>query len=279
MNKSISKLTGIIWSFYCGIFLSTAYAVETSIPPNIQSAHEVVDHVIWKNIPIRIVLPVGRERRIDFPTAVKIEWPNDVARSTRNLQLRENGSVYWTAGNAFNRQRVNVFTFTGESYLLDVEAHPDAPARTLVILDDRFDTGDGNTEGQHTANNKSTHLDSVDLVRFASQMLYAPRRLVKKLPGVTRVPVTKEDVPLYKGGELRTSPIAQWKTSGVPALYVTAIRVTANALIPVTLNPRNLRGDWLNATPQHGRVNAAGDEGDTTAWYLMSSRPFEESVP
>ncbi|MCF6256156.1 MAG: TIGR03749 family integrating conjugative element protein [Gammaproteobacteria bacterium] len=275
MNKPISKLTSIICSFFCGIVLSTAFAAPI---PDIQSAHEVVDHVVWKNIPIRVVLPVGQERRIDFPVPVKIEWPNDVAQKTGNLQLRENGSVYWTAGETFDRQRVNVFTFTGESYLLDVEARHDAPARTLVILDDRFDTGKRNTTKEHHTKSAPANLDSVDLVRFVSQMLYAPRRLIKQLPGVTRVPVTKEDVPLFKGGELRTSPIAQWKTPGVPALYVTAIRVTSNALIPVMLDPRHLRGDWLNATPQHGEVNAAGEDGDTTAWYLVSSRPFEETV-
>ena len=243
---------------------------------DIRSPAEVVDHVIWNNIPIRVVLPVGRERRIDFPVAVKIEWPDDVARNTRNLQLRENGSIYWTADMAFDKQRVNVYTFTGESYLLDVEARIDAPARTLVVLDDRF--GQHKKEEQRKAP-ATVDLDSVDLVRFASQMLFAPRRLVKKLPGVTRVPVSTEDVSLYRGGELRTSPIAQWKISGIPALYVTAIRVTSDSLTPVTLDPRNLRGDWLNATPQHGQVNAAGENGDTTAWYLVSSRPFEEAAP
>jgi len=267
---------------YQGVSLSTSLADTPALPPpDIRSPDEVVDHVIWNNIPIRVVLPVGRERRIDFPVAVKVEWPDDVARNTRNLQLRENGSVYWTAETAFEKQRVNVYTFTGESYLLDVEARPDAPARTLVILDDRFNSNVDNNDGQHNGQHlpAPAALDSVDLVRFVSQQLYAPRRLVKKLPGLTRVPVSTEDRPLYKGGELRTSPIAQWKTAGVPALYVTAIRVTSNSLHAVALDPRNLRGDWLNATPQHGRVHPAGDDCDTTAWYLVSSRPFEEAAP
>jgi len=279
MMKSMIT-TWLFTTLYLGV--STAVIADEMMQPvsDIRSSDEVVDHVIWNNIPIRVVLPVGRERRIDFPVAVKIEWPDDVAHNTRNLQLRENGSIYWTADTEFERQRVNVYTFSGESYLLDVEARFDAPARTLVILDDRFDQH--NNADQHELTRKTpaaANLDSVDLARFASQMLYGPRRLVKKLPGVTRVPVSTADVPLYKGGELRTSPVAQWKTAGMHSLYITAIRVTSDSLVPVTLDPRNLRGNWLNATPEHGRVNPAGDDGDTTAWYLISSRPFEEVAP
>jgi len=249
--------------------------------PDVQSPQEIVDHVVWNNTPIRVVLPVGRERRIDFPVAVKIEWPNDVERNTRNLQLRENGSVYWTADIEFEKQRVNVFTFTGESYFLDVEARPDAPARTLVILDDRFkdEVQTSDDEGRPKAVKSAVNYDSADLVRFVAQTLYSPRRLVTPLPGVTRIPVATDEVFLYKGQTLATHPIAQWKSPGIPAMYITAVRVTANSPHPVVLDPRNLRGDFLNATPQHGQVTAAGDDGDTTAWYLVSSRPFEEVTP
>lgn len=235
---------------------------------------EVVDHVVWKNIPIRLVLPVGRERRIDFPAKVKIEWPKSVESKTGRLQIRENGSVYWTAAEPFESQRVNVFTFTGESYLLDVEARKDASARTLVILDKRFPPA---VEKKGGKSRHATHYDGVDLVRFASQMLYAPRRVVEPLPGMVQIPVDTHDIPLYKGGDLRTSPIAQWKAPG--SLYVTAIRVTSDSLEPVTLDPRLLRGDWISATPQHGRVAESGGVGDTTAWYLVSDRPFEEAIP
>jgi hypothetical protein len=37
-----------------------------------------------------------------------------------------------------------------------------------------------------------------------------------------------------------------------------------------------LRGDFLAASSQHSRVNAAGEEGDTTTWYLVSDQPFDE---
>lgn len=249
---------------------------------SIQTASEIVDHVIWKNIPITIVLPVGVERRIDFPTAVRIEWPDTVGDKT-SLQIRENGSLYWTAAEPFSRQRVNVFSMAGpDSWLLDVEARADASPRTLVILDDRFnDAADvGVSEPQPLSDADRYRHDGVDMVRFAAQNLYAPSRLITPLAGVVRVPVTTQEVPLHRGGALRTTPITQWKSSTIPPLYVTAVRVTATATAtqPTTLDPRNLRGEWLSATPQHGQVGMAGDQDDTTVWYLVSSRPFEESI-
>ena len=262
-----------LWLLFT-VTVSAVMAGEASLHNS--SPREVVDHVVWKNIPIRVILPVGKERRLDFPTTVKIEWPRGVEDKTQRLQIRENGSVYWTAAAPFETQRVNVMTATGETYLLDVDARENASARTLVILDDRFPAQEAK-EGARGKKRKSVPLDAVDLVRYAAQMLYGPRRVVKALPGMVQIPVSTDDVSLYRGGDLRTSPIAQWKAPG--SLYVTAIRVTSDSLDPVRLDPQRLRGDWLSATPQHDWVDASGDTGDTTAWYLVSDRPFEEAAP
>ena len=257
----------------CLLFsVSAAMAEEASVAD--RTPREVVDHVVWKNVPIRVILPVGEERRLDFPATVKIEWPRTVEEKTRRLQIRENGSVYWTAAAPFESQRVNVMTTTGETYLLNVEARENASARTLVILDDRFPVQEA--KATQKRKRKTASLDAVDLVRFAAQMLYGPRRVVKALPGMVQIPVDTQDLPLYKGGALRTSPIAQWKAG---ALYVTAVRVTSDSLESVELDPRLLRGDWISATPQHSWVAESGGVGDTTAWYLVSDRPFEEVAP
>lgn len=264
--------------FFAGLVFASLIPVPVMADGAVlPSSREVVDHVIWRNIPIRVVLPVGRERRIDFPASVKIEWPRDVETRTERLQIRENGSVYWTAAVPFGTHRVNVITLTGETYLLDVEARDGASARTLVVLDERFPDREATEVTSDPVQATAAPLDAVDLVRYAAQQLYGPRRAVKMLPGVVQIPVSTDDVPLYRGGDLRTSPIAQWKTPG--SLYVTAIRVTSDSLEPVRLDPRQLRGEWLSATAQHGRVSAAGEAGDTTAWYLVSDRPFEEAAP
>lgn len=272
VRMRVVVLSGLL---VCSLF-SVVSSVVAAGPASVidRAPREVVDHVVWQNIPIRLVLPVGRERRIDFPTTVKIEWPRAVEDKTQRLQIRENGSVYWTAAAPFESQRVNVMTTTGETYLLNVEARENASARTLVILDERFPTQE--TKPSKPKKRRTAPPDAVDLVRYAAQMLYGPRRVVKAVPGVTQIPIDTQDIPLYKGGALRTSPIAQWKAG---ALYVTAVRVTADSLEPVELDPRLLRGDWISATPQHSWVAESGGVGDTTAWYLVSDRPFEEAAP
>jgi len=42
----------------------------------------------------------------------------------------------------------------------------------------------------------------------------------------------------------------------------------------VELQMHELRGQWLAATPQHGRLGPAGSETDTTAVYLVCAQPF-----
>jgi hypothetical protein len=61
-------------------------------------------------------------------------------------------------------------------------------------------------------------------------------------------------------------------------LYVTAVKLTNRWKKPQVLDPRTLRGQWLAATFQHSRLLPAGDDADTTAVYLVSARPFEESL-
>jgi integrating conjugative element protein (TIGR03749 family) len=247
-----------------------------------QALQETVEHVVWTNAPIRVMLPVGVERRIDFPVPVKLEWPDAVRDQTSNLQIRENGSVYWTAKAPFERQRVNVLTDSGYSYLLDVEAKEGASDHPLIVIDDRIESDEGSTtEPSADTASRFYQYDYIDLTRYAAKNLFAPPRLAQPLPGVVRVPIeTDVDYPLYKGGDLITRPIAQWKAATLPTLYVTAVHVASNNTSANTpLDPRHLRGELLAATPQHDFVMPKGRSGDTTVWFLVTARPFEEVAP
>ena len=237
---------------------------------------DTIEHRVWNKSPIHIVLPVGKERRIDFPLAVKLQVPASVKANSKRIQVTEGGSVYWVATKPFKKQRVNAITETGYSYILDVEARKKGHQHPIAIVDDRIpkDTSSNTGSGQ-----PQYDYDYVDLARFAAQSIYAPERLVRKLPGIRRVQVESGEIPLVKGGDLITEPMAQWMASTVPSLYVTAVRVTSNSLQTVTLDPRLLRGDFLAASSQHAYVNPAGEDGDTTTWYLISSQPFNEVTP
>ena len=237
---------------------------------------DLLEHRVWNKTPIHIVLPVGKERRIDFPLSIQLQVPMSIKSMSERIQITESGSVYWIATKSFKRQRVNAITATGYSYVLDIEARPKGHQHPIAIVDDRIPKELSNTV-QSTQN--IIDYDYVDLIRLAAQSVYAPDRLIKTLPGIRRVPLENVELPLVKGADLLTEPMAQWMAPTIPTLYVTAIRVTSNALKTVVLDPRLLRGDFLAASSQHAFVNPAGETGDTTTWYLVSAQPFDEVAP
>ncbi|MEN8168378.1 MAG: TIGR03749 family integrating conjugative element protein [Pseudomonadota bacterium] len=236
-----------------------------------------LEHVVWNKTPIKVTLPVGEERRIDFPVPVKLEVPAALAQASKPIQIREDGSVYWTANKAFKADRVKAITFTGYSYFLDVEARKGGLTHPLVILDERVPGVED--EKAQLRQRRSYDYDDVDLARYAAQNVYAPMRLIKPLPGVTRMPVPDRDYPLYRGKDLTVEPLAQWRSPTMPSRYVTALRVTSQSLTETVFDPRQLRGDWLSAAAQHPVIHPAGSDGDTTTWYLVSAHPFEETCP
>jgi len=233
-----------------------------------------VEHIVWDRSPIQIVLPVGQERRIDFPVPIHLEMPRALQDASKPIQIREDGSVYWTAIKPFEKTRVKVLTHTGYSYFLDVSAKKNGHDHHVVIVDNRISKAVEDAVALGVA--RQYQYDYVDLARFAAQSVYAPLRLIKPLPGVAQVGIETEEVPLYRGRDLLTQPMAQWKSPTVPAFYVTAVRVTSNALEAIVFDPRLLRGDWLTASAQHAVVHPAGEDGDTTTWYLISKAPFSE---
>lgn len=113
------------------------------------------------------------------------------------------------------------------------------------------------------------------LTRFAAHQLCALARLLNDRPGVVRVRVRRDPVALVRGGAVSAEPLVPWLAGG---LYLTAVKLTNRTAEPLTLDTRTLRGDWLTATFQHGHLQPAGQEADTTAVCLISARPFETAL-
>ncbi|MEW8048427.1 MAG: TIGR03749 family integrating conjugative element protein [Candidatus Thiodiazotropha sp.] len=234
------------------------------------------EHIVWDRSPIQVILPVGEERRIDFPVPINLDVPQEAVKLSKPIQVREDGSVYWTALQSFNTLRVQAITFTGYSYFLDVSAKKGASTHPIVILDDRVP--DDEDKKADTKKRLSYEYDDADLIQYAAQNNYAPARLVKSMPGVTRIPVSPLACSehLYRFHPLSYEPIAQWQSPAVPTRYVTAVRVHSQTANEIVFDPRLLRGDWIAASAQHTVLGPAGTDGDNTTWYLVSDRPFEE---
>lgn len=246
--------------------LAGAAGAEDEPPP--------VERIFYQRLPVRLELPVGRERIVHFPAPVRVGLPAVLQTPLRVQSI--DGSLYLLAQAPFERQRLMVRELeAGRVYLLDVSAAAEgAPSGPVQIVastpppprEPTAEAGDGAPA--------PVDYGYVALTRFAAQQLYAPARLLQDLPGVVRVPVKREPVPLVRGGAVTATPLVAWRSGG---LYLTAVKLTNTTRAPQTLDPRALRGSWLAATFQHHRLLPAGEEADTTALYLLSARPFEAS--
>lgn len=228
------------------------------------------ERIAWQRVPIAVELGVGTEQLVHFPEAVKVGVP---ASSEGVLRVQSiAGTLYLLASQPFAPVRLIVRgTEHGQVYLLDVSAVDGAAehAPLEIYLPDAVDTS-GNE-----AISDSVRYGYVALTRFAAQQLYAPARLLQDLPGVVRVPLTREPVALLRGSSIEAVPLIAWRAGG---LHITAVRLTNTLKRPLTLDPRELHGQWLAATFQHNRLPSAGSEADRTVVYLVSHRPFAASL-
>ena len=235
---------------------------------------KMIERILWKKMPIAVMLVVGQERLVHFPDSVSVGIPQSLMPILRSQSI--NGTLYLTAHEPFEANRVIVRSEQGEPvYVLDIsakEADPEiARLPTLQIL--LTNPAPDELASEHTAVS-SAQWGYVALTRYAAQQLYAPVRLLPNTPGIVRMPIMQQSFELILGGQVEAVPVAAWK-AGLRS--VTAVRLINKTQHPVVLDPRNLRGTWLSATFQHNRLLPSGNEADSTAVYLVSDRPFDVS--
>jgi integrating conjugative element protein (TIGR03749 family) len=242
--------------------------------PLVHAETEMLERIEWKKAPIRLELAVGQEQRIDFPAAVKVGVPGSLQSLLRTQSV--NGTVYLLAHAPFGSSRLMVRELdSGQIFLFDVTAIGEGGASHPLQIYVAGDSGSANDPATGGNDSHPGQPGYIQLTRFAAQQLYAPSRLVKDRPGISRVPVAVDAVDLVQGGTVQATPLVAWRANG---LYVTAVKLTNRTDQPQTLDPRHLRGAWLTATFQHSRLLPRGDEADTTAVYLVSARPFEVTL-
>jgi len=232
------------------------------------------ERILWQKTPIELALSVGKEQRIDFPGPVRIGLPASLQPILRVQSVA--GTLYLLAYQPFEPTRVMVRAIeSGAVYLLDLSVgNESAPTAAIQIFDPELEKSELSSDPVELSPTFPKY-GYVALTRFAAQQLYAPARLLRDLPGVVRVPVRRESVPLIHGGQVIAEPLVAWRAGN---LHLTAVKLRNSTFQAVTLDPRPLRGSWLTATFQHNRLHKAGDEADTTVVYLISARPFEISL-
>jgi len=243
------------------------------------------ERIIWDRTPLGIALPIGQERQVTFPAPVEVGMPAGLADTVRTQVVA--GTVYWVAKREFTPQRIQVRdTATGQIYLVDLSARSSASTAPVIVTQAAAPAqADGGAGGMASAAGtvaagaiaapKMPTYDYGALTRFASQSLYAPRRLAPTLPGVFQAPVDGRPIDLVRGESIQATPLIAWRSGN---LHITAVRLRNMGMSPVIMDPRSLRGLWVAATFQHARLFPKGDEADTTAVYLISAKPFEHAL-
>ena len=241
------------------------------------------ERLIWDKHPLKLSLPIGKERLVSFPQGVRVGLPASIADKLTTQSL--NGTVYWTATEAFTSTRVQIQSTDGSQlYLIDVSASQDADSSDIEILLPTTPslTNPATTSATNaTPDSKRQHptnssLDYITLTRFAAQQLYAPSRLLTAPHQVHRSHVQQTPMThLLRGFNVEATPIAAWRKG---RLFVTAVRLQNQTQQPIVLDPLQLRGRWQAATFQHGLLKAHGNSDDTTAVYLISDQPFKQAL-
>lgn len=232
--------------------------------------------LVYTGDPLPILLPVGKERRIEIQGAREIRI--GLSESLRKqLAVESAGSHVWlTAQDTLFPQRVYLETEIGLLVLV-IRTDPRASVEPLSIAVDLSESKNS------SAPTPKKSPDYVALVRYVIQALYAPDHREAPVRGIRQAPVDEQPVALFRcrdsyppacGGAVEAVPHAAWE---MQPYYVTAVTVRNRLPKPLALDPRDIRGRFVASTIVHPYLEAAGSIRDTTTVVLISRVPFGQT--
>ena len=267
------------------------------LPVCLVSQAQAVELMRWERIPLPVPLTVGQERIVFADRNVRVGFP---ASLNGKLRIQSTGgAVYLQASAPFDTTRVQLKDMaTGELVLLDLSAADGQTVREPVRLvysgevTASTDADAGRVTGTETVSETPSATPGqtsraavsktpvpVALTRYAAQRLYAPARTVEALPGIRSVAVSLPSsvTSLLPAQPVTITPLTAWQLG---AYRVVALKLTNRSGQRVTLDPRQLQGQFYSATFQHAWLGGAGTPEDTTSLYLVTTgRPEAVFVP
>ena len=243
---------------------------------------DTIEQQVWRGTPIRVDLRLNTERTVRLPGATQLR-SGLLGGPVPGLRVQALGDhLYLKAEQPFAATRLIVQPDIGQSILLDLAADLRFPAGApLEVLTNPAPTtrSDADTNSL-TPQANDRPVGYVALVRHAAQSLYAPTRLIPRSGAIARAPLPFHDaIDLVRGGHIEALPVAGWRANGPHGpLWLAAIKLRNTLARPVTLDPRDLRGQWRVASFQHARLGATGDPTDTTTVYLVADQRPEAAL-
>ena len=243
----------------------------------------------WERIPLALPLVVGQERIVFVDQNVRVGLPRHLIDKLRVQST--GGTLYLLAKEPIEPTRLQLQNMsTGEIMLVDIIATPgkaNQPALEpiKIVAGDNLAARYGHPIPKTIdtkAATRSTEQNSdaaptapretplpVVMTRYAAQMLYAPLRTVEPVTGIAQVNLKRnmDLTTLLPTRPVEARALGAWRLED---LWVTAVKLRNTGSKPVTLDPRELMGDFITATFQHPYLGAKGDASDTTTVYLVT---------
>jgi len=249
---------------------------------------------VWDEKPLTLILPVGHEVRVTFPTDVNVQVPLGISEKLTSLAPNSK-MLYWTAMESFSSARVIATATDGHTvYVIDVAADNNAATDDVIIEDparvDASSASRPSTEQPLTHSITPVNADEsndaledpaeIILTRFASQTLYAPSRLIPTDARISPVKVLtiNKDFPLLQsshGEQVTVNVVGAWTGFG---RYITAVLIVNQTLMPFEFDASRVRGNFTHITSQHIAIGPKNTLTDRTTLYLISAIPFAEAL-
>lgn len=237
----------------------------------------------WKNIPVKMVIPINKETLIRLPFEANLHMPKSLMANLE-YTLNQNHLIL-KPRKPIQPSRVKIVPRVEGApiILLDIAAVVKAPHRTIDIELPNAGKGQGQGSDGKTVdiakrplpiNQTKEHPYSL-LARYIFQRLYAPERLWEHVPGVRQVEVPDNELPLYEGGAFKTRPIFSYKYRNY---YATAVLVTNTTSLARELDVRRVRGRYKARAGHFFYLHPQGHEQSETAIVLITAVPFEQAV-
>jgi len=235
--------------------------------------------VVWRGSPIQLEMSVGSERAVTVLEAesISVDIPSHL---TYQLDMQVIGNQLWlTPREQFSKTRIVVLARPLGRLIFEVSASVrEAPSLPLTV---RFPPS---AQNYSAATIEQPRHGFATLTRWAAQQMYAPKRLLKPLSGIVKIPVKSEPLELFRCANRHPTlcangviaiPIASWRS---PDYYITAVKISNNLDEHVTLDPREIIGAWRTASFLHARLSPKGDSLDSTVVVLISDFPFRDAA-
>ena len=258
------------------------YLLGILVTAGLPTAVQALEILRWERLPLAVSLHVDQERVVFIDRNVRVGVPASLAGRLRVQSA--GGAIYLRASEPIEPTRMQLQDAdSGALILLDIaaEAAPagQAPLEPVRIVEaegapTRYGdltaaaTADDDTQDTVSRTARETPVPVV-LTRYAAQNLYAPLRTVEPVSGITRVNL-KRNLPLdtlLPTLPVRTRALAAWRLDG---LWVTAVRLTNTSKRWLSLDPRDLQGDFMTGAFQHNTLGPAGTPDDTSVVYLVT---------